>query len=97
MADGAVYHQTNPRTVASNAFPLGSQLRVTASATKKSIDVTVTDTGLFLYPNVLDLSPAAFQELGGDLSRGVLPVSAEFERATAAPPSTTSKTQAPSR
>lgn len=97
MANGAVYNQTNPQTVASNAFPLGSQLRVTSSATKKSIDVTVCDTGRFNYPDVLDLSPAAFQALGGDLSSGVLPVSVELVRASAPPPSTTSNTQAPSR
>jgi hypothetical protein len=94
MANGATYDPKDPTTTASNAYPLGSKLKVTATATGKSIDVVVRDTGGFAYPDVADLSPAAFTSLGRSLSTGVIAVVVVLE---ALPPPPTSKTQAPSR
>ena len=75
MADGEVYHPEDPTTTASNAFPLGSSVQVFSPQTNRTITVFVRDTGRFPYPDVLDLSPAAFQSLGGELQAGVIPVS----------------------
>lgn len=92
MANGQTYDPNDPTTTASNAYPLGSTLTVTATSTKKSITVVVRDTGGFAYPDVVDLSPAAFASLGRPISAGVLPVAVVL----AVPPTpTTSKTQAP--
>lgn len=95
MANGHIYQPTDPLTTASNAFPLGSVLRVTAPATKRSIQVDVRDTGAFGYPHVVDLSPAAFVLLGDPLSTGVISVTAELVVAQPPTPGVTSKTQAP--
>lgn len=92
MANGQIYQPTDPTTTASNAFPLGSRVRITSPATGRSIDAVVRDTGRFPYPGVVDLSPAAFESLGGTLAAGVLPVSVEL---LAGPSATTSSTQAP--
>lgn len=78
MANGQSYLPTDPTTTAANAFPLGSVLRVTDEATGKTIVVTVRDTGAFAYPDVLDLSPAAFVALGVPTPKGVTPISVEL-------------------
>ncbi|HLZ08149.1 MAG TPA: septal ring lytic transglycosylase RlpA family protein, partial [Chloroflexota bacterium] len=99
MANGQIYLPSDPTTTAANAFPLGSTLRVTSGVTKKSIIVTVRDTGLFVYPDVTDLSPAAFAALGVPISAGVTAVTVELLPPPLAPPPTptptTSNTQAP--
>jgi hypothetical protein len=64
MANGQIYDMWNPGTTASNAYPMGSRLRVTSTKTGKTVDVTVTDTGAFKYPYVVDVSLAAFRALG---------------------------------
>jgi hypothetical protein len=74
MADGQIYHPEDPSTTASNAFPLGSIVRVSSPKTGRTVTLQVRDTGRFPYPDVLDLSPAAFQSLGGALGDGVIPV-----------------------
>ncbi|HLG50016.1 MAG TPA: septal ring lytic transglycosylase RlpA family protein [Chloroflexota bacterium] len=93
MANGQIYHPEDPMTTASNAFPLGSVVRVSSPRTGRAIEVVVRDTGRFPYPDVLDLSPAAFQALGGSLEWGVLPVTVELVVPEAPPVS--SKTQSP--
>jgi hypothetical protein len=101
MANGQIYQPSDATTTAANAFPLGSVLRITSGVTKKSIVVTVRDTGLFAYPDVTDLSPAAFSALGVPTSTGVTAVTVELVPPSPVPtpsltPSpTTSKTQAP--
>lgn len=97
MANGQVYQPGDPTTTAANAFPLGSILRVTSSVTKKSIIVTVRDTGSFLYPRVTDLSPAAFSALGVSIATGVTVVTVDLIPSTPSPTPVpvTSKTQAP--
>jgi hypothetical protein len=78
MANGHIYQPNDPTTTASNAYPLGSLLRVTALSTKKSIQVDVRDTGGFGYPHVVDLSPAAFVLLGDPLATGVISVTVDL-------------------
>ncbi len=93
MANGQTYQPGDPTTTASNAFPLGSVVKVFSPQTQRMITVDVRDTGRFPYPDVLDLSPAAFQSLGGELRAGVIPVSVELVSPGAGP--TSSNTQAP--
>lgn len=71
MANGQPYRTADPTTVASNSHPLGTRLRITRTSTGASIDVTVTDRGAFRMPIVVDMSMAAFQQLGA-LSEGVI-------------------------
>lgn len=93
MANGQVYDPEDATTTASNAFPLGSELRVTSPKTGRTITVFVRDTGRFPYPDVLDLSPAAFQLLGAPLASGVVPVTVELLGVGSV--GTTSNTHAP--
>jgi hypothetical protein len=74
MANGQNYQPLDATTTASNAYPLGSVLEVTSPLTGKSIQVSVRDTGRFAYPDVVDLSPAAFSSLGVPTTTGVMPV-----------------------
>ena len=76
MSNGRPYNMWNPHTAAANAYPLGTWIRVTRLSTGKSIVVEVTDHGAFRYPNVADLSYAAFAELA-DPSTGVIQVQVE--------------------
>lgn len=93
MADGRIYNPGDATTTASNAFPLGSIVRVTSPRTGRTVTLVVRDTGRFPYPDVLDLSPAAFESLGGRLAAGIIPVTVELLSAPAG--STSSRTQAP--
>jgi rare lipoprotein A len=61
-------------TAASNTFPCGTKLRVVNRNTGKYVTVTVTDTGGFRAPRVIDLTKKAFRTIGS-LDSGVLPVS----------------------
>lgn len=92
MRNGQIYDPNDPTTTACNAFPLGSHLQVTSPVTHQTIQLVVRDTGDFLYPDVLDLSPAAFASLGVPTPVGVTPV--EVVLLDGAP--TNSRTQAPS-
>ena len=76
MSDGRPYDMWNPNTAASNVYPLGTWIRVTRLTTGRSIVVEVTDRGAFTYPNVADLSYAAFSQLA-DPSTGVIGVRIE--------------------
>lgn len=76
MSNGYPYDMWNPRIAAANIYPLGTWVRVTRLTTGKSIIVQVTDRGAFTYPNVADLSYAAFALLA-DPSTGVIGVRIE--------------------
>ncbi|HEX5416790.1 MAG TPA: septal ring lytic transglycosylase RlpA family protein, partial [Chloroflexota bacterium] len=91
MKNGQIYDPNDPTTTAANAFPLGSQLKVTSKRTGKSVLVYVRDTGDFYYPRVVDLSPAAFALLGVSPAVGIQDVSVSL---VAVPP-VSSSTQAP--
>lgn len=61
MANGQPFNM-HALTAASNTLPLGSRARVTAG--KRSVLVTITDTGGFgKYGRIIDLSKAAFAKL----------------------------------
>ncbi|MGH2460446.1 MAG: septal ring lytic transglycosylase RlpA family protein [Chloroflexota bacterium] len=76
MSDGRPYDMWNPNTAASNVYPLGTWIRITRLTTGRSIVVEVTDRGAFTYPNVADLSYAAFSLLANP-SNGVIGVRVE--------------------
>ncbi len=73
MRNGDPYNMYDPTTTASNAFPLGTWLRVINLDNGASVEVRVTDTGAFRYPIVVDLSMAAFERLDC-LDKGVINV-----------------------
>ena len=74
-ASGSFFNRNLP-TAAHRTLPFGSRVRVTDSATKKSIVVRITDRGPWVRGRVLDLSLAAARILG-IADRGVVQVSAE--------------------
>jgi hypothetical protein len=76
MANGAPYDMNNPTTTAANVYPLGTWLRVTRLSTGRSVFVQVTDRGGFRYPDIVDLSYAAFSQIA-DPSEGVVGVRVE--------------------
>lgn len=62
-------------TAASNTLPLGSKARVTHG--KKSVVVTITDTGAFYrYGRIIDLSKGSFAKLAST-DKGVIKVCVE--------------------
>lgn len=69
MANGVPYHAA-VISAASRHFPLGTVVRVTNILTKRSILVTITDTGPWVDKFNLDLSKSAFVALGFDLRDG---------------------------
>ena len=71
MSNGQRFDMWNASTAAANVFPLGTRLRVTRRVTGHSIIVTVTDHGAFSYPDLVDLSYAAFSRLA-DPTTGVI-------------------------
>lgn len=76
MANGVPYDMNNPGTCAANVYPLGTLLRVTRTTTGQSIVVRVTDHGAFTYPDITDLSYAAFAQLA-DPAMGMIGVRVE--------------------
>ncbi len=78
MANGQIYDENDPTTIASNSYPLGSRLRVRRLDQKGEIIGVVRDTGGFKYPIVADLSKAGFIKLGGHPGEGVIGVEVEL-------------------
>ncbi|HLH74335.1 MAG TPA: RlpA-like double-psi beta-barrel domain-containing protein [Chloroflexota bacterium] len=76
MSNGRPFDMSNPNTTAANVFSLGTHVRVTRLTTGQSIVVVVTDRGGFRYPDLLDLSYAAFARLA-DPSIGVIGIQVE--------------------
>lgn len=60
-------------TAASNDLPCGSLVQVTNESNGLSVVVTITDTGGFQPPDILDLSRAAFEEIAS-LDAGVITI-----------------------
>lgn len=50
-------------TAANNRFPLGTKVRVTHLANKKSVDVRITDRGVYKHGIVIDLCKEAAEKL----------------------------------
>ena len=76
MANGMPFDMTDTTIAASNIFPLGTRLRVTRVATGESIVVTVCDRGAFRDPILVDLSYAAFSQIG-NTGDGVMRITVE--------------------
>jgi hypothetical protein len=76
MYNGVPYNMYDPSTTAANLYPIGTWLRVTRLSTGQSIIVQVTDRGAFRYPDIVDLSYAAFSQLA-DPGSGVIAVRVE--------------------
>lgn len=76
MANGQPYDMYDPGTTAANLYPMGTLLRVTRLTTGQSIIVRVTDRGAFRYPDITDLSYAAFSQLA-DPGTGVISIRVE--------------------
>ena len=71
MANGRPFNM-HAMTAASNSLPLGSKARVTYG--KKSVVVTITDTGGFgKYGRIIDMSKGAFAKLA-HTDKGVIQV-----------------------
>ena len=73
--NGSIFRQ-NALTCASNMYKLNSKLRVTNMENDKSVIVTVTDTGMFKMPKIVDLSKKAFTEIAS-LKKGIVSVLVE--------------------
>lgn len=75
-ASGDVYNM-NEFTAAHKTLPFGTKLRVTNKNNGKSVIVEINDRGPFVKSRVLDLSKAAFEEIG-DIDQGVMNIEYEI-------------------
>ena len=75
-ASGEIFHNTK-LTAANRTLPFGTKLKVTNLRTGKSVIVKVNDRGPFHSSRALDLSKAAFDEIG-NIARGTMPVEYEI-------------------
>ncbi|ACU08368.1 Rare lipoprotein A [Flavobacteriaceae bacterium 3519-10] len=75
-ASGEIFHNTK-LTAANRTLPFGTKLKVTNLRTGKSVIVKVNDRGPFHSSRALDLSKAAFDEIG-NVARGTMPVEYEI-------------------
>lgn len=63
-------------TAANRRLPFGTMVKVTNLRTRKSVVVKINDRGPYHTSRAMDLSKAAFDEIG-NLDRGVMPI--EYE------------------
>lgn len=75
-ASGEVFNNTR-LTAASKTLPFGTLVKVTNMKTDKSVVVRINDRGPFVKGRALDLSKAAFEEIGST-SSGVIPIEYEI-------------------
>lgn len=64
----------NAFTAAHLHLPLGSRVRITSIETGKSVVVRINDRGPYTKKYILDMSPAAAQKIGLNLSRGTMSI-----------------------
>lgn len=64
-------------TAAHRTLPFGTEVKVTNLRNGKEVIVTINDRGPFHSSRVLDMSKAAFDEIG-DIDRGTIPVEYEI-------------------
>ncbi|HLZ08798.1 MAG TPA: septal ring lytic transglycosylase RlpA family protein, partial [Chloroflexota bacterium] len=76
MYNGQAYNMYDSTTTAANLYPIGTWLRITRLSTGRSVIVQVRDRGAFRYPDICDLSYAAFSQLA-DPATGVIGVRVE--------------------
>jgi rare lipoprotein A len=60
-------------TAAHKKLPFGTRVLVTNTQTQKSVVVKINDRGPFVSERIIDLSPAAFKQIG-NLGKGVMSV-----------------------
>lgn len=75
-ASGEVFNNTR-LTAAHRTLPFGTKVKVTNLRNGESVVVVINDRGPFHSSRALDLSKAAFDEIG-NLSRGTMPVQYEI-------------------
>ncbi len=71
-ASGAIFSNSK-FTAAHRTLPFGTKLKVTNPKTGETVTVTVNDRGPFHSSRALDLSKAAFDEIG-NLNHGTMPI-----------------------
>ncbi len=71
-ASGEVFHNSK-LTAAHRTFPFGTKVKVTNPRNGESVIVTINDRGPFHSSRALDLSKAAFDEIG-NISSGTMAV-----------------------
>lgn len=65
MANGKIFHSSDPHIAAQQTLPLGTKVKVTDLENNKSIDVWITDRiGKATEGNIISLSVAASKALG---------------------------------
>ena len=75
-ASGEIFSNSK-MTAANRTLPFGTNVKVTNMRTGKSVIVKINDRGPFHSSRALDLSKAAFKEIG-NTSRGTMPVEYEI-------------------
>lgn len=75
-ASGEIFNNSE-LTAAHRKLPFGTLVKVTNLRNGKSVTVEVNDRGPFHSSRALDLSKAAFDEIG-DLNRGTMPIEYEI-------------------
>ncbi len=71
-ASGEIFSNSK-LTAAHRTLPFGTKVKVTNLRNGESVVVVINDRGPFVGKRALDLSKAAFDEIGS-LSRGVMPI-----------------------
>ncbi|SFH81462.1 septal ring lytic transglycosylase RlpA family protein [Halpernia frigidisoli] len=74
-ASGEIFSNTK-MTAANKSLPFGTLVKVTNLRTNKSVVVKINDRGPYHTSRAIDLSKAAFDEIG-NLDRGIMPI--EYE------------------
>ena len=74
----ATWYGIGGLTSASTTLPFGTVVKVTNTANGRSVNVVIRDRGPYAGPDrIIDLSPAAFAQIGG-LGTGIIPVQLEW-------------------
>lgn len=81
MANGEPYRR-GKLTAAHKTLPFGTKVKVTNTATNKSVKVKITDRGPYVRGRIIDLSEAAAKRVGM-IKAGVAPVKMKVIRSAA--------------
>lgn len=75
-ASGEIFNN-DKYTAANRSLPFGTEVKVTNMRTGKCVVVKINDRGPYHTSRAIDLSKAAFDEIG-NLDRGVMPIEYEI-------------------
>lgn len=75
-ASGEVFNNSK-LTAAHRTLPFGTEIKVTNLNNGEEVIVTINDRGPFHSSRALDMSKAAFDEIGG-IKKGIIPVEYEI-------------------